>query len=357
MPIRRHESVREKLQREGRWEAYVRERDLRRSGGVPSTVRDYADNVYDAEIYLGTPPQAFQVIFDTGSGDLWVTDKSCTDEGCKPKAKYDNTTSSTYQYVGPNWSMGYGDGTIAEGYRAKESLTLGDSKASSIVVKGALFGQAVSETADYPESLENFDGILGLSRKSEGGLGETTLATAIKQGLLAEPIFTIWIQHVGVKENATAGQVLYGGIDTEHCDQVIDYVPLANLDGDSWDFYITGFQMGNVKAAGKWHAITDTGTSDMHVPEEIFDAVVEASSATPDKRVDCNAKFEPVVLTINGKEYPVTAEAIINQDSQGCYLALGFGVDLILGDPFIRQYCQIHDLGQSRLGFAKSHPH
>lgn len=40
------------------------------------------------------------------------------------------------------------------------------------------------------------------------------------------------------------------------------------------------------------HAITDTGTSDMHVPEEIFDAVVEASSATPDKRVDCNAKFE-----------------------------------------------------------------
>lgn len=74
--------------------------------------------------FSGTPPQAFQVIFDTGSGDLWVTDKSCTDEGCKPKAKYDNTTSSTYQYVGPNWSMGYGDGTIAEGYRAKESLTV-----------------------------------------------------------------------------------------------------------------------------------------------------------------------------------------------------------------------------------------
>lgn len=64
-----------------------------------------------------------------------------------------------------------------------------------------------------------------------------------------------------------------------------------------------------------------------------------------------------MILTINGKEYPVTAEAIINQDSEGCYLALGVGDDLNLGDPFIRQYCQIHDLGQNRLGFARPHPH
>lgn len=66
------------------------------------------------------------------------------------------------------------------------------------------------------------------------------------------------------------------------------------------------------------------------------------------------SNFSPIVLTINGKQYPVSAEALINRDSEGCYLSLGASDLLILGDPFIRQYCQIHDLGQDRLGFAKA---
>lgn len=66
------------------------------------------------------------MIFDTGSGDLWVTDKSCTDEGCKPKAKYDNTTSSTYQYEGADWGISYSDGTVIQGHSARESLTVSE---------------------------------------------------------------------------------------------------------------------------------------------------------------------------------------------------------------------------------------
>lgn len=30
----------------------------------------------------------------------------------------------------------------------------------------------------------------------------------------------------------------------------------------------------------------------------------------------------------------------------------GFGPTWIFGDPFIRQYCQIYDIGNERIGFA-----
>ncbi|VDK59490.1 unnamed protein product [Anisakis simplex] len=32
---------------------------------------------------------------------------------------------------------------------------------------------------------------------------------------------------------------------------------------------------------------------------------------------------------------------------------MALGPHMILGDPFIRQYCHIHDFGNKQIGFAK----
>uniref|UniRef100_A0A0M3J2X7 Peptidase A1 domain-containing protein n=1 Tax=Anisakis simplex TaxID=6269 RepID=A0A0M3J2X7_ANISI len=66
-----------------------------------------------------------------------------------------------------------------------------------------------------------------------------------------------------------------------------------------------------------------------------------------------------ITFVIGGIEYSVTSkDYIVEYKRNECILmmgALGEGDELwILGDPFIRQYCQIYDMGRKRIGFAEA---
>ena len=145
---------------------------------------DYHSVMYTGEISLGTPPQVFDVIFDTGSSCLWIMSanggKLAVDvdretprdpahdysaEGGRRKQHhvksyvhyFHSEASSTYQRLGKEWEIQYGVGT-ASGFLSNDSLRVGTAHAP-----GQIFAEAVAFSGNFLNKQQPMDGILGLS--------------------------------------------------------------------------------------------------------------------------------------------------------------------------------------------------
>jgi len=125
------------------------------NGGSPLYLYDYQNAQYFAEIGIGTPPQTFKVVMDTGSSNLWVPGPKCRSIACFLHRKYDSSKSSTFKANGTNFAIAYGSGSL-EGFMDSDTVTLG-----GLTVKNQVFGESVKEPG-LAFVAGRFDGILGM---------------------------------------------------------------------------------------------------------------------------------------------------------------------------------------------------
>ncbi|KAH3124415.1 Vacuolar protease A, partial [Aspergillus fumigatus] len=90
-------------------------------------VDNFLNAQYFSEISLGTPPQKFKVVLDTGSSNLWVPGSDCSSIACFLHNKYDSSASSTYKANGTEFAIKYGSGELS-GFVSQDTLQIGDLK-------------------------------------------------------------------------------------------------------------------------------------------------------------------------------------------------------------------------------------
>ncbi|CAD5228115.1 unnamed protein product [Bursaphelenchus xylophilus] len=316
----------------------------------------YQDTIYTGTVYVGTPPQRFSVVLDTGSSNFWVPDTSCTGDACKKKRRFNSLASSTYQSTNKRWDIKYGTGD-ANGFGAKETVGFG----GNFSVLKADVGLA-TRISDFFKN-KPLDGILGLAFPRLNKHGTPVFLSAYQQKLIDKKIFTVWMHAVSVRSNGRiGGQITYGGIDETNCNDTIRYIPMLDL--TYWIFRTTKFFVDNKEISGSWKAISDTGTSLNHFPEKIYNLILSEIGAKYDSDRDmyyvgCHKRFS-YGFESNGERFEIDFENTVLRIRSSCYITIAKmnnniapGMpDIIFGVPMIRQYCQVYDMEKERLGFA-----
>jgi phytepsin len=237
-------------------------------------LKNYMNAQYFGEIGIGTPPQKFTVIFDTGSSNLWVPSAKCYfSVACYLHSKYKSSYSSSYEKNGKSAEIHYGTGSVA-GFFSQDHVIIGD-----LVVKNQDFIEATKEPG-ITFVAAKFDGIFGL------GFQEISVGNAVPvwygmvdQGLVKEPVFSFWFnRNAGEKEG---GEIVFGGVDSNHFKGEHTHVPVTEK--GYWQFDMDDVLIGGETTGycdGGCSAIADSGTSLLAGPTTVITQINHAIGAT-----------------------------------------------------------------------------
>ncbi|XP_040059424.2 pepsin A [Gasterosteus aculeatus] len=353
IPLMRGKSARQALEERGLFEEYRRKFPSNSAAKflpqneqslVPMTFDPYT--TYYGEIGIGSPPQIFKVLFDTGSADLWIPSVSCTSSACETHSQYNSSASSTFQASANTFHISYYSG-FTSGSTGYELI-----KISNLYVDHQIFGLTDTE-AGFLE-FQPWDGILGLAFPGLSNEGGTPLFNNLwNQGKIPQNMFSMYLS-----SSVEGSALVLGGLDSTYYTGTMNWIPLYQA-SNFWNIQIQSITInGNtVACSGNCVATVDSGTSLILGPERDINNINGWLGATTDAYGDATVScavtdlLPDVVFNINGYSFALPPSAYVIKSASGCTTGFASG-SWILGEVFMRQFYTAFDVGQNRVGFA-----
>ncbi|KAL8694858.1 MAG: hypothetical protein Q9224_003490 [Gallowayella concinna] len=362
---------------------------LRPRGTITTVLHNYEDLQYLATIGIGTPPQQFVVQIDTGSSDLWVPSVRsdlCQINDCRESGAYDDRDSSTLTGGDEDFDIRYGDESEYAGLLVSDTITIGNA---SLV--NATFG-LVTQSRNVPGSGTGYgvaNGVWGISfddSQSELVQGDTQGYTGIvglmkQEGLISRMAYSLWLND----PDATAGSILFGGVDPAKYDAPLIGLPIVPQSGSrrisamNVEFtsltMVDGCKTSVIQDNVVRSAILDSGTTGTILPTDLANMVLAYFGAVSDPNIprplvacnlaNANAQF---VYQFGGKSGPKISIPVADlvhppipglrfqDNSPACILGVeGADIDfLLLGDTFLRSAYVVYDLESKQIALAQA---
>lgn len=315
----------------------------------------------------GAKKQLFKVVFDTGSGNLWVPSSKCHSASCAPHRRFDSTQSSSFRENGRKIAVHYGSGMVS-GRLSEDTVRIG-----TMVVHNQLFGEMTYESGHHFEKAK-YDGVLGMAWPKIAIDGATPVFdNLIRQGQVHKDEFSLFIG----RTHKQGGRIIFGGAIARYHHGPFVFIKL--ISDTHWDIRLEDVVLRQPKALGghersfcsrheaRCVGIVDSGTSLVVGPRDdvldILDVLHLDKSCTDTDYTN----LPSLVFKIKDEEGQLREFAITPEDyvlhvkkhgkpvcAPGLLPLNLFGKTniWILGDVFNRVFYELYDRRHHRVGFA-----
>lgn len=336
---------------------------------------------YYGQVAVGTPPQKFVVIFDTGSGHLMVPSVKCESPACARHKRFMANASSTAVAIGwadnplvpakddddrdtmvVNFAMG-----DAVGQYSRDRVCLGGSK---LFCATADFVETTEESDD-PFKNADWDGVLGLGQ-SVSDAPEFNIFGVLASNstpAMRQPVFAVYLG----RELNDESEITFGDVREERMATPLTWVPV--YEEGYWqfqftDFLLNGKPMGLCKKYGQrqCQAVLDTGSSLMMGPQNDLVPLLTALQFPKSTHINCTEgqQFPKLGFMIAGKKFEMEPDDYMDRawevgqkkGQQSCWAHLmpigdtGRGPIFVLGMPFLRAFYTAYDVKAKKIGIA-----
>ncbi|KAJ7097598.1 aspartic peptidase domain-containing protein [Mycena epipterygia] len=339
-----------------------------------AVVNQEGDSSYFSTIQIGTPPQSFNVILDTGSSDLFVLDSSCQEcSGGGPL--FDSSQSSSFSQQQSTNSrqtiISYGSGSVA-GFIATDTVSMGTFTMSSQ-------GFLAAEQIDQGLIDGSVSGLIGLAFQALAATDTVPFWQAlVNNNQLSSPEMAFQLTRSQSENDEPGGTFTLGGTNSSLFTGDIEFHNLAGSSTPTfWMLSLSAVtvQGKSVTIATGDAALTaiDTGTTALGGPTDgvnaIWAAVPGASAIRGQQgffQFPCTTSVS-VTLSFGGQAWPISTQDInLGPVEQGSSMCVGAIFDLslgtnagsgnpswVVGDTFLKNVYSVFRQNPMSVGFAQ----